>query len=70
MPKPDTPSGQQKSEFLGLHDPYAETAQDGPTVPRAAAPWFTRDKLSELLRAGASLLVILAVMALVVAAFT
>lgn len=67
MPKPDTPSGQRKSEFLGLHDPYATTVQDGPGLPRVSAPLFTREKLGEFLRAGATLLVILLVMAIAVA---
>jgi len=58
-----------KSEFLGLHDPFA----DGPTVPmdapqRPVPPLMDKDKGAELLRAGASLTVIVVLIMVVVVA--
>jgi hypothetical protein len=57
-----------QSEFLGLHDPYspATTGNDAPRPP--AGPLVTREKAAELLRAGATLTVILLLMAVVVSA--
>ena len=57
-----------RSEFLGLHDPYADTDNDSPPAPRSSGPLLTREKFAELLRAGTSLVVIVVLMALVVAA--
>ena len=59
-----------RSEFLGLHDPYAETTKGsvGPRPP--AGPLVTREKAGELLRAGASLTVIMVLMAVVITAFS
>jgi hypothetical protein len=58
-----------KSEFLGLHDPYG----DGPagslaSQQRRAEPLLDKEKASELMRAGASLTVIIVLMAVVVTA--
>ncbi len=60
----------QKSEFLGLRDPYAETPA-GSEVPRPpAGPLMTREKAAELGRAGAALAVLLLAIAVVVAAIS
>ena len=58
-----------KSEFMGLHDPYA----DGPTIPmdtprRPVPPLMDKEKGAELLRAGASLAVIVVLLMVVVVA--
>lgn len=58
-----------KSEFLGLHDPYA----DGPTIAvdsarRPVTPLVDKEKGAELLRAGASLAVIVVLLMVVVVA--
>jgi len=58
-----------KSEFLGLHDPYA----DGPPVPmdaprRPVPPLVDKEKGAELLRAGASFTVIVVLVMVVVVA--
>ncbi len=59
---------QRRSEFLGLHEPYAE-ATSGSSGPRPPAePLVTREKAGELLRAGASLTVIVMLMAVIVTA--
>ncbi|MGG5812180.1 hypothetical protein [Falsiroseomonas sp. CW058] len=59
-----------KSEFLGLHDPYADLPQGNALPVRPTAePLMTREKAGELLRATASLIVILVLMAVAVTAF-
>jgi hypothetical protein len=57
-----------KSEFLGLHDPYADEPGDKPGAPRPSAPVLDQDRKSELIRASASLIVIVVVMAVVATA--
>ncbi len=47
-----------KSEFLGLHDPFADTPAGTPAAPRQPAPVMTREKAGELARAGATLAVL------------
>lgn len=58
-----------KSEFLGLHDPYADVpTADAPPARRPAQPLLDKEKGEELLRAGASLVVILVLIAVAVTA--
>lgn len=58
-----------KSEFLGLHDPYADLPQgDAPTPPRPIQPLLDREKGEELIRAGASMAVIVVLVAVMVTA--
>jgi hypothetical protein len=58
-----------KSEFLGLHDPYADLPASVPPPRPPAGPLLTREKAAELLRAGASLTVIIVLMAVAITAF-
>lgn len=60
----------RKSEFLGLHDPYADipSGTSGPRPP--AQPLLNREKAGELLRAGASLIVIVVLMAVAITALS
>jgi hypothetical protein len=62
-------SARTKSEFLGLHDPFAELPQGGASGPRQAEPMMTKEKAGELLRAAASLTVIVVLMAVAITAF-
>ena len=58
-----------KSEFLGLHDPYADVpASTTPQPRRPAQPLLDKEKGEELLRAGASLVVIVVLIAVAVTA--
>jgi len=58
-----------KSEFLGLHDPYADLPKgDSPLPRRPAQPLLDQDKREELLRAGASMVVIVVLLAVAVTA--
>lgn len=59
-----------KSEFLGLHDPYADVPASsvGPRPP--AEPLVTKEKAGELLRAGASLTVLFVIVAVVITALS
>ena len=60
----------QKSEFLGLHDPYADLPTDADAARRPASPLLTREKAGELLRAGASLVVIFVLVAVAITALS
>jgi hypothetical protein len=59
-----------KSEFLGLHDPYGDDAPGTQRAPgvRPAGPLLDNDKKAELVRAGASLLVLVVSVAVVATA--
>jgi hypothetical protein len=59
----------KRSEFLGLHDPYRDLPGAEASVPRPKEPLMTREKAHELLRAGASLTVLVVVMAVAIVAF-
>ena len=61
---------QQRSEFLGLRDPYAEATPGEEGFRAPAEPLVTREKLEELARAGAALAVLLLAIAGVVAAIS
>jgi hypothetical protein len=58
------------SEFLGLHDPWAEPppGEAPPRPPRG--PLLDREQVSELLRAGASLGVLCLLMIVAIAALS
>jgi hypothetical protein len=55
----------QKSEFLGLHDPFADLPAAA-SQPRPRTPLMDEEKASELLRAGATLAALFALVALAV----
>lgn len=57
-----------RSEFLGLHDPYADTPA-GPPAPRPPpGPLVTREKAGELVRAGGALAALFILIAVVITA--
>jgi hypothetical protein len=68
MSQAQTQSQRPKSEFLGLHDPYADLPGDANAPRPPAPPLVTREKAGELMRAGASLAVILVLMAVAITA--
>lgn len=47
-----------KSEFLGLHDPFAETPANTPAPKREKQPLMTKESRSEMLRAATTMTVI------------
>ncbi len=59
-----------KSEFLGLHDPYADMPASPSARPsrRLDPPILDKEKGEELIRAGASLLVIVVLIGVAVTA--
>lgn len=57
-----------KSEFLGLHDPFAETPNGLPPVPRPAPGKLDADQKSELWRAAVSLTLLFALVAVAIKA--
>jgi hypothetical protein len=57
-----------KTEFLGLHDPYAARPAGAPRQPPQPAPLIDKEKAGELVRAGATLTVILLLLAVAVTA--
>jgi hypothetical protein len=59
-----------KSEFLGLHDPYGDDAPGASAAPRIrpSGPLLDQEKKAELVRAGASLLVLVVSVAVVATA--
>lgn len=58
-----------KSEFLGLHDPFAEPPASLPAAKREKPPLITREGTSELLRAAATLTVICLLIAVAITVF-
>jgi len=57
-----------KSEFLGLHDPYAAPPKGAAPVPRPPRPLINGETRGELLRAGATLSVLFLVIAVAISA--
>lgn len=57
-----------RSEFLGLHDPYAEAPAGAPAARQPSEPLVTREKASELARAGGALAMLFVVIAVAITA--
>ena len=57
-----------KSEFLGLHDPFAVTPSGLPSIARPAPKKLDADQKSELWRAAVSLTVLFGLIAIVIKA--
>ncbi|NKC32024.1 hypothetical protein [Falsiroseomonas selenitidurans] len=67
--KPKGEPAEGGSEFLGLHDPWADAPAGTEPAPRPpAGPLVTREKAGELVRAGGALAALFILIAVVITA--